>query len=52
MVISLVGCEEIGMIDVFAHVLPPKFLAQMLQIDSNVFEKNSWMKNPLLTDIE
>lgn len=52
MVISLVGCEEIGMIDVFAHVLPPKFLAQMLQIDSNVLEKNSWMKNPLLTDID
>ncbi|KRM58588.1 amidohydrolase family protein [Secundilactobacillus malefermentans] len=39
------------MIDVFAHVLAPKFLKKMLEVAPDALEKNSWMKNPLLTDL-
>ncbi|WP_323714876.1 hypothetical protein [Pediococcus inopinatus] len=39
-------------IDVFAHVLPPHFKNQMLQIAPNALEQNKWMENPLLSDLE
>lgn len=40
-----------AVIDVFAHVLPPKFLAQMDTIHPNVLANFPYMKNDLLTDV-
>lgn len=52
MAISQVGCNmQNEIIDVFAHVLPPKFLKQMLQIAPHALDTAEWMKNPLLSDI-
>ncbi|WP_367377147.1 amidohydrolase family protein [Levilactobacillus cerevisiae] len=39
-------------IDVFAHVLPPKFLARMAVIHPQIMDQFPYMKNDLLTDIE
>ncbi|MFC6294914.1 amidohydrolase family protein [Lactiplantibacillus daoliensis] len=39
------------MIDVFAHVLPPKFLAKMVAINPKILDQFPYMKNPLLTDM-
>lgn len=38
-------------IDVFAHVLPPKFLAQMDAIQPHILDQFPYMKNQLLTDL-
>ncbi|BDZ31582.1 4-oxalomesaconate hydratase [Lactiplantibacillus brownii] len=38
-------------IDVFAHVLPPKFLTKMQQIEPHILAHFPYMKNPLLTDL-
>ncbi|WP_125681686.1 amidohydrolase family protein [Levilactobacillus yonginensis] len=40
-----------AVIDVFAHVLPPEFLAQMNAIHPNVLANFPYMKNDLLTDV-
>lgn len=37
-------------IDVFAHVLPPKFYQQMLTIDPQIPERAPFIKHPLLSD--
>lgn len=37
--------------DVFAHVLPPKFLAKMQAIHPDVLDGFPYMKNPLLTEM-
>ena len=43
----------IHVIDVFAHILPPQFLQQMLNVVPHVLEgQNSWMHNELLTDLK
>lgn len=39
-------------IDVFAHVLPPKFLARMQTFDANILDSFPYMKNNLLTDVD
>lgn len=39
-------------IDIFAHVLLPKFYNKMLQFDSNLEEKYPFIKNRALSDIE
>ena len=39
------------MIDVFAHVLPSKFLAKMQAIEPAILDHFPYMKNPLLTDL-
>lgn len=39
-------------IDVFAHILPPKFLAQMNAVQPNVLDNFPYMKNDLLTDVD
>ncbi|KRM87455.1 hypothetical protein [Lacticaseibacillus thailandensis] len=41
----------VNQIDVFAHVLPPRFLAQMLQLAPDALDRNAWMRHPLLTDM-
>jgi len=38
-------------IDVFAHILPPKFLAQMNAVQPNILDNFPYMKNDLLTDV-
>lgn len=38
-------------IDVFAHILPPKFLAQMQALKPQILDQFPYMKNPLLTDL-
>ncbi|MCH5465498.1 amidohydrolase family protein [Levilactobacillus tujiorum] len=38
-------------IDVFAHVLPPKFLAKMDSIQPHILDQFPYMKNNLLTDL-
>jgi len=38
-------------IDVFAHILPPKFLAQMNTVQPNILDNFPYMKNDLLTDV-
>lgn len=38
-------------IDVFAHVLPPKFLAKMNAIHPQILNQFPYMKNALLTDL-
>jgi len=40
------------MIDVFAHVLPPKFLAKMQAIKPAILDQFPYMKNALLTDMD
>lgn len=37
-------------IDVFAHVLPPKFYQEMLKIDPRIPERAPFIKHPLLTN--
>ena len=39
-------------IDVFAHILPPKFLAQMNAVQPNILDNFPYMKNDLLTDVD
>ena len=39
-------------IDVFAHVLPPKFLAKMNAIHPQILDQFPYMKNALLTDLD
>lgn len=39
-------------VDVFAHVVAPKFYQKMLQIDPTIPEKASYIKNQALTDLE
>ena len=39
-------------IDVFAHVLPPRFLKKMQEIDVNILDQFPYMKNDLLTDLD
>lgn len=39
-------------IDVFAHVLPPKFYQRMLQIDAQIPERAPFIKHPMLTKPE
>ena len=36
-------------VDVFAHVLPPKFLQQILEIVPTALDQAGWMKHPLLS---
>lgn len=44
--------KMIHVIDVFAHILPPQFLQQMLNVVPHVLEgQNSWMHNELLSDL-
>ncbi|MCT4487723.1 amidohydrolase family protein [Levilactobacillus parabrevis] len=38
-------------IDVFAHILPPKFLAQMNAVQPNILDNFPYMKNDLLMDV-
>jgi len=38
-------------IDVFAHILPPKFLAQMNAVQPNILDNFPYMKNDLLADV-
>lgn len=38
-------------IDVFAHVLPPKFLKQMQTLRPEILAEFPYMQNPLLTDM-
>ncbi|MFD1549574.1 amidohydrolase family protein [Levilactobacillus fuyuanensis] len=38
-------------IDVFAHILPPEFLAQMNAVQPNILDNFPYMKNDLLTDV-
>ncbi|MCI1553459.1 MAG: amidohydrolase [Levilactobacillus sp.] len=38
-------------IDVFAHILPPKFLVQMQALKPQILDQFPYMKNPLLTDL-
>ncbi|MEE6746600.1 amidohydrolase family protein, partial [Pediococcus acidilactici] len=40
------------MVDVYAHVLTPNYLAEILKIAPNALKNNEWMQNPLLTDIK
>jgi uncharacterized protein len=42
----------LAIVDVFAHILPPKFMEQMLEIAPNALDHNQWMKNPMLSNIE
>ncbi|MCD7112301.1 amidohydrolase family protein [Limosilactobacillus agrestis] len=37
-------------VDIFAHVLPPVFYKQMLEIDSQIPERAPFIKHPLLTE--
>ena len=39
-------------IDVFAHVLPPRFYARMKQIEPAIPERYAFFANPVLTDME
>lgn len=39
-------------IDVFAHVLPPRFYQRMLQIDAQIPERAPFIKHPMLTKPE
>lgn len=41
-----------AIVDVFAHILPPKFKEQMLKIAPNALDHNQWMKNSMLSNIE
>jgi len=38
--------------DVFAHILPPKFLKQMQALNPDILDQFPYMKNDLLTDIQ
>ncbi|KAF0494715.1 amidohydrolase [Pediococcus acidilactici] len=52
MVSSEVIKGGISMVDVYAHVLTPNYLAEILKIAPNALKNNEWMQNPLLTDIK
>ncbi|MFC6202167.1 amidohydrolase family protein [Lactiplantibacillus nangangensis] len=41
-----------AVIDVFAHVLPPKFLAKMQALKPEILDQFPYMKNGLLTDMD
>ncbi|MFD1420865.1 amidohydrolase family protein [Lactiplantibacillus songbeiensis] len=38
--------------DVFAHILPPKFLKQMQALNPDILDQFPYMKNDLLTDLQ